>query len=148
MSNTWIYKYIPHTTLRLNISTPKCYLMSILEGLAIIYKICKMPELLGSNSNSRTGNKWGRLKMLHPMKINPPMDLPSERLILTLKISPSNNHFNPSLQIPPKNNTVTKGYCAVGARKSVGQVPRSVICSKGFQTDLSKKREPPPCWLL
>ena len=78
------------------------------------------------------------------------MDLLSERLILTLKISPSDNHCNPSLQIPPENNAVTEGYCTVGAGKSVGQVPRSAIFSKGFQTNISKEREPPPlknkCW--
>ena len=64
-----------HTTLGVKISAPKDYLKSILEGLAVIYKICKMSELLGSSSNSRTGNKWRRLKMLQPMKIPPPMDL-------------------------------------------------------------------------
>ena len=39
--------------MRVKISAPKDYLMSILEGLAIKYKICKMPELLGSYSNSK-----------------------------------------------------------------------------------------------
>ena len=74
--------------------------------------------------------------MLHQIKRPPPIDLPSEMLILTLKISPSDNHCNPPLQIPSENNAVTEGYCVVGARKIVGQVPRSAICSKGFQTDL------------
>ena len=105
---------------------------------------CKMPELQGSRCNSRNGNGWKWLKMLHQIKISPPIDLRSERLILTLKISPSNNHCNPSLQIPLENNIVTEGYCIVGARKSVGKVLRSAICSKGFPTDLSNEREPPP----
>ena len=38
--------------MRVKISAPKDYLMLILEGLEIKYKICKMPELLGSSSNS------------------------------------------------------------------------------------------------
>ena len=47
-------KYMAHTTLGVKISAPKDYLKSILEGLAVIYKICKMAEFLGSCSNSRT----------------------------------------------------------------------------------------------
>ena len=57
-----------HTTWGVKISTPKGYLKSILEGLAIIYKICKMSELQGNSCNSRTGKEWRRLKMLHLMK--------------------------------------------------------------------------------
>ena len=41
-----------HTTLGVKISTPKGYLMSIVEGLAIICKTYKMLELLGSSCNS------------------------------------------------------------------------------------------------
>ena len=52
MSNTWIYKYMAHTKLGVNISVPIGYLMSILEGLATIYKIYKMSELLGNSCNS------------------------------------------------------------------------------------------------
>ena len=52
ISNTWIYKYMAHTTLGVKILAPKGYLMSILEGLAMQHKICKMSELLGSSCNS------------------------------------------------------------------------------------------------
>ena len=51
--------------------------------------------------------------MLHQINTPRPMDLPSERLILTLKISPYDNHYNPSLQMLTENNAVTKGYCYV-----------------------------------
>ena len=47
-----MYKYMVHTILGVKISAPKGYLMSILEGLAIKYKIYKMSELLGSSCNS------------------------------------------------------------------------------------------------
>ena len=57
-----------HKILGVKMSAPKGYLKSILEGLAIIYKIYKMPELQGSSCNSRTGKEWRRLKMLHLMK--------------------------------------------------------------------------------
>ena len=82
--------------------------------------------------------------MMHKLNKPPPMDLPSERLIITLNISPSNNHFKPSLQILTENNAITEGYCVVGARKWVGQVPRSEICSKGFLNDLQNERNMPP----
>ena len=42
------------------------------------------------------------------------MDLPSESLILTLKISPSDKHCKPSLQMHTENNVVTEGNCTVG----------------------------------
>ena len=82
--------------------------------------------------------------MIHKMNIPPLMDLPSGRLILTLKISPSDNHCNPPLQILTENNAVIEGYCIVGARKCVGQVPRSAICSKGFPNDHPKEIKLPP----
>lgn len=50
-----MHRYIniwPNTTLGVKISSPKGHLMLILEGLALNYKICRMPELLGSNCNS------------------------------------------------------------------------------------------------
>ena len=72
------------------------------------------------------------------------MDLPSERLILTLKISPSDNHYKPSLQVYSENNTVTKGNCVVGGIESVGQVPRFEFYSESFLTDLPKERRLPP----
>ena len=97
---------------------------------------------LSSNCNSRTGWKW--LNMLHQINIPPPMDLPSEILILTLKISPSNNHCKPSLQILNENNAVKEREYTVGDRNYVGQVLRSEICSKGFLTDLLKERKLPP----
>ena len=42
----------PNITLGVKISSPKDYLMSILEGLAIKYKNYKMSELLGSCNKS------------------------------------------------------------------------------------------------
>ena len=68
------------------------------------------------------------------------MDLTSERMILTLKISPSDNHCKPSLQMHTENNIVTEGNYVVGGIESVGQVPRSKICSESSLTDLPKER--------
>ena len=48
-----------------------------------------------SSCNSITGTGWRWMKMLHQINKPPPMDLLSERLILSLKISPSNNHADP-----------------------------------------------------
>ena len=97
-----------------------------------------------SSCNSRTGTRWRILKMLNLMTIPPPMDLPSEILILTLKISPSNQHCKPSLQMYSENNAVTEGYCAIGGIECVGQVPRSAICSESFLTSLPKEGRLPP----
>ena len=72
------------------------------------------------------------------------MDLPSERLILSLNISPSSQHYKPSLQVYSENNAVTKGYCDVGGIECIGKVPKSEICSKYFLTDLPKEIRLPP----
>ena len=67
------------------------------------------------------------------------MDLPSENLILSLKILPSNQHCKPPLQMYFENKTVTKGYCAVGGIKCVGKMRRSTICYESSLTDLPKE---------
>ena len=107
-------------------------------------KSAEMSELQGSSCNSRTGNEWRRFKMLHLMTIPPPMDLPSERLILSLNISPSNQHYKPSLHVHTENNADTQGDCIVGGIECVGQVPRSKMSPKSFLTDLPKERMLPP----
>ena len=122
----------------------KTIIQQSLEGLVEIYKNGKMLELQGSSCNSENGTGWRRLKMLDLMSIYPQMDLPSERLILSLKISPSNQHCKAPQQMLTRNNAVTEENCAVGARECVGPMPRSAISSKGFQNNLSKVRETPP----
>ena len=82
--------------------------------------------------------------MKHEMNKPPPMDLPSERLILTLKISPSNQSPQPLTTNGHKNNAVTQGYCTVGERKYVGQVTRCEIYSKFFLIDFPKEWKAPP----
>ena len=72
------------------------------------------------------------------------MDLPSKRRTLSLKISPSNQHWKPSLQFCYGNNAVTEGYYAVGEKECVVQVPRSKIRSESFLTDLPKEIRLPP----
>ena len=72
------------------------------------------------------------------------MDPSGERMIQSLKISPSNNHCKPSLQMLTENNVVKEREYAVGDRNYVGQVPRYEIFSKGFFTDLPKERESLP----
>ena len=55
--------------------------------------------------------------MLQKMNIPPPMDLPSERMILTLNISPSDQTLQPLTANGHRNNTVIEGYYAVGEGK-------------------------------
>ena len=74
----------------------------------------------------------------------PPMDISSERLILTLDISPSKQSAKPPLQLLIINNTVIEGYCIVGARKWVGPMPRSAIKSETLLTSLPKEWNLPP----
>ena len=102
-----------------------------------------MLELLGSSGNSRTRNGWRRLKMLHQIKRPPLIDLPSEMLILTLKISPSKHICKAPQHVLTRNNVVTKANYIIWAREWVGLMPRYIINSKFFQTDLSKERETP-----
>ena len=67
------------------------------------------------------------------------MDLPSENLILSLKILPSNQHCKPPLQMYFENKTITKGYYAVGGIKCVGQMRRSAIFYESSLTDRPKE---------
>ena len=55
--------------------------------------------------------------MLHLMSMSPPMDLSSGRLILTLKILPSNQHCKTPQQVLNENNTVTEAKCVVGEKE-------------------------------
>ena len=73
-----------------------------------------------------------------------PMDLPSERLILSLKISPSNQHYKPSLQVYSGNNVVTEVYFIVGGIECIGKVPKSAIYFESFPTNLPKEIRLPP----
>ena len=133
-----------HTTLGVKISAPKGYLKLIVEGLAIIYKICKMSKLLGSSCNSEIWTGWRWLKMMPKLNIPPPMDLPSESLILSLNISPSKHICKASQQMATRNNAVTETNCAVGEREWVGPMLRSKIISKIFLTSVPKERKLPP----
>ena len=52
--------------------------------------------------------------------------------------------YKPLLQMHTENNAVKERDCAVGERKYVGQVLRSVICSKCFLNVLQKEGKLPP----
>ena len=82
--------------------------------------------------------------MVPKLNMPPPMDLSSERLIPSPKISPSNNLQESHCKCFTRNDAVTRWNYTVGAREWVGPIPRSTISSKGLQTDLSKERETPP----
>ena len=82
--------------------------------------------------------------MMPKLDMPPPMDLSSERLIPSPKISPSNNLQEPQYKCFSKNNAITGWNCFVGARELVGPMPIFAINSKGLQTNLSKERETPP----
>ena len=101
-----------------------------------------MSELLGSSFNSKNGWRW--LNMMKNLSRPPPMDLPSERMILSLKTSPYNQHCKPSLQVYSENNAVTEEHCAIGGIECIGQVPKSAICSESFLIDIPKERRLPP----
>ena len=97
-----------------------------------------------SSYNPRTRTGWRWLKMLHKLNRPPIMDLPSEIIILSLKILPSNQHGKPSLHMHTENNAVTEGKCAVDGIESVFQVPKSEIFSESFCIDLPKEIGLPP----
>ena len=61
---------------------------------------------IGLNSNYKSTTGWRWMNMMHKMYKPPPMDLSSERLILTLKISPSKQTLQPLTANGHINNTI------------------------------------------
>ena len=105
-----------------NISTPGNYNTQSLKGLAEIYtkwKFCRIAGVAGYQLQLRTGSGCRELMMLQMMAESHPKDLLGERLIQSLKISPSKIVKQVPTAIAHKNNAVYRRDCAVDEEKSL-----------------------------